>query len=351
LHGVGITAVVPALAADGFNDVEVFADHAEPNGDFPNVPNNTANPENPAVFDSMIERARRIGADIVMASDPDCDRLGCAAPITTDTSGEWKTFNGNQIGVLLTDYVLEQWKKAGRLTADHYVVKTLVTTDMVRRIADSYGVKTVGNLLVGFKWIGGVIDEHGPDKFVFGTEESHGYLVGQYARDKDGAVAAMLMAELAASVKAQGTTLHEKLDSLFLQHGYHVEHLMTQQMPGSEGMTKMNALMGKFRADPPMSLGGLSLKAVRDYGNSVIIPVGGQKQFLDGPTGDLVIFDLEEEGNYVAARPSGTEPKVKFYMFTFMPADKIVELGDAKQKLEDRLKWMQSDLRTFAESA
>ncbi|MCA9170635.1 MAG: phospho-sugar mutase, partial [Planctomycetales bacterium] len=196
LHGVGASAVLPALKSDGFEQVEVYGPHAEPNGDFPNVPQHVSNPENTAVFDAIIDYAKTCGAELILASDPDCDRLGVAAPVTKDTTKEWRTFSGNQIGVLLADYLLEQRKAKGTLSPEHYVVKTLVTTDMIRRIADSYGVRTCGDLQVGFKWIAGVMDEQGPDKFVFGTEESHGYLVGQYARDKDGAVASMLMAEL-----------------------------------------------------------------------------------------------------------------------------------------------------------
>ena len=350
LHGVGTTAVVPALKNDGFSDIEVFAEHADPNPDFPNVPNNVANPENSAVFDAIIDRAKQIGADVIMASDPDCDRLGVAAPVSSDPAGEWKTFNGNQIGVLLTDFILEQWQKAGRLTPGHYIIKTLVTTEMIRRIADAYNVKTFGNLLVGFKWIGGVIDQEGPDKFVFGTEESHGYLVGQYARDKDGAVASMLMAELAAAAKSNGESLHEKLDALFLKHGYHAEQLMTQQMPGSEGMTKMKSLMAKFRSDPPKSLGGIKVKAIRDYANNKTISIDGAIEPLNGPTGDLVIFDLEQPGNYVAARPSGTEPKVKFYIFAYESPDRIDDLATTKHAIDSRIESLQSDIRAFAES-
>ncbi|MCP4190930.1 MAG: phospho-sugar mutase [Planctomycetaceae bacterium] len=350
LHGVGSTAAVPALNNDGFTDVEVFADHAEPDGDFPNVPNHVANPENVAVFDRIIERAQQVGADLILASDPDCDRLGVAAPVTTDSSGAWQTFNGNQIGVLLTDYILEQSKKAGNLSSEHFVVKTLVTTEMIRRIADSYGVKTFGELLVGFKWIGGVIDEEGADKFLFGTEESHGYLVGQYARDKDGAVAAMLMAELAANCKASGQSLHEKLEALFWQHGYHAERLMTQQMPGSEGMARMQSLMNKFRTDPPKSIGGLAVSAVRDYKNNTQAELGSPPEALQGPTGDLIILDLAETGNYIAARPSGTEPKVKFYMFTYVAPEQLASLEMSQQEMSDRLDAFQSDLTAFAES-
>lgn len=350
LHGVGATAVMPALQRDGFNDVELFAEHAEPNGDFPNVPNHVSNPENTAVFDIIIERAQQTSADLILASDPDCDRLGCAAPVTADAAGQWKTFSGNQIGALMTDYILEQRKNSGALSADHYVVKTLVTTEMIRRIADSYGVRTIGDLLVGFKWIGGVMDEEGPDRFVFGTEESHGYLVGQYARDKDGAVASMLMAELAAVCKANGQTVHEKLDALFWQHGFHAERLMTQQMPGSEGMTRMQALMSRFRSDPPSKLGGSPVAVVRDYQNGTRTPFGSNPEPMECPKGDLVFLDLAEEGNYVAARPSGTEPKVKFYMFTYVAPEQLADLDLSRQEMSDRLDAIQDDLRSFAES-
>lgn len=350
LHGVGGTAATPALAADGFQDVETFAEHAEPNGDFPNVPNHVANPENTAVFNQIIERAQEIGAELILASDPDCDRLGVAAPKTLDTSLEWGTFNGNQIGALLADYILEQRKKAGTLSPEHFIVKTLVTTEMTRRIADSYGVKTFGDLLVGFKWIGGVMDDEGADKFVFGTEESHGYLVGTYARDKDGAVAAMLMSELAATCKANGQSLHEKLESLFWQHGYHAERLMTQQMPGSEGMARMQALMSKFRSDPPESIGGLKVSAVRDYKNNTRKIVGGETEPLAGPIGDLILLDLAETGNYIAARPSGTEPKVKFYMFTYVAPEQLAHLEMTAEEMESRLDAFQQDLANFAET-
>ncbi len=206
-----------------------------------------------------------MGADLILATDPDCDRMGCAAPLTLQPGAAWATLNGNQLGALLADYVLQRRQEAGTLSPQHYLVKTLVTTELIRRIGDSYGVRTCGDLLVGFKWIGGVIDEEGPAHFLLGCEESHGYLVGQYARDKDGAVACLLMSELAARLKAAGKSVHEKLDDLLRQHGVHTEHLLTIQMEGSEGMARMNRLMDRFRRQPPAELGGLRVVAVRDY--------------------------------------------------------------------------------------
>jgi phosphomannomutase len=346
LHGVGASSVLPVLQKSGFKDVELFALHAEPSGDFPNVPGHVSNPENPRVFDSIIERAKATGADLVMATDPDADRLGAAAP--KSKNGDWDTFTGNQIGALLVDYYLESRKRGAMLSPLHYVVKTLVTTEMIRRIADSYNVRTIGELQVGFKWIGGVIDEEGPDKFLFGAEESHGYLAGEYARDKDAAVGALLLAELAAKVKAAGQTLHEKLDSLFWQYGCHQEGAFNLVMPGAAGMDDMRKLMARLREAPPKEIGGIKVRAARDYLNLQTISPSGAKQPLAGPQGDMVICDLEAEGNYVAIRPSGTEPKVKFYLFTFEPAEMLANLEDTKAELQARLKAFEQDLRAFA---
>jgi phosphoglucomutase/phosphomannomutase len=357
LHGVGAASVVPALTADGFGQLEVFAPHREPSGDFPNVPGHVSNPENPQVFGAIIEHARKTGGELILATDPDCDRMGCAAPLQTRSAsaGRWQTLTGNQLGALLADYVCEQRKKAGTLTPEHYLVTTLVTTKMIRRIGDSYGVKTYDNLHVGFKWIGQQMDVAGAEKFLFGTEESHGFLVGQYARDKDGAVACMLLAELAASLKAAGKTLHEKLDALYWQHGYHGEQLLNVTMTGSAGMARMQTLMQNFRSSPPASLGGIPVPAVRDYAALTITRTGSQKtdtaDYLDALKADMVILELAEPGNYVAVRPSGTEPKVKFYMFTFVPAEQLHDLDGTKGHMRERLEGLERDLKAYAERA
>jgi phosphoglucomutase/phosphomannomutase len=348
LHGVGEASVRPALEAAGFADVEVFGPHREPSGDFPNVPGHVSNPENPRVFDAIIERAKAAGAELILATDPDCDRLGCAAPLARDPRGAWATFTGNQIGALLADFVLEQRQRAGTLSAEHYIVKTLVTSELTRRIADSYGVKTEGNLQVGFKWIGQIMDQRGPDKFVFGTEESHGYLVGQYARDKDGAVASLLMAQLAAAVKAQGKSLHEKLEALYWQHGYHEEGQINLFMEGSQGMARMQALMEVLRSSPPAELAGIPVAQSRDYMSNTVRTANGTASPLAGPPGNMVIFDLAEKGNYVAVRPSGTEPKVKFYTFAFVPAEQLADLSDTRRETAERTQQLEADLRAIA---
>lgn len=336
LHGVGEWAAVPVLETR-FTDIELFSLHAVADGDFPNVPGHVANPENPAVFDAIIARGKEVQADLILATDPDCDRMGCAVPKTKNRAGEWGTFTGNQLCALLTDFVCEQRKRAGTLTKDHFLVTTLVTTPMIRRIGDSYGIQTRDNVHVGFKWIAQEIDAGGPDKFVFGTEESFGFLIGQYVRDKDGAAACMLMAQLAAACKAAGKTVFDRLESLYWQHGYHGEWQFNLFMEGSAGMALMKALMRNLRTAPPKSLGGIAVKGLRDF---LCLP--------GSPKGDMVILDLAIPGHYVAIRPSGTEPKIKFYLFTHVPAEQLHLLDEAKSEMDQRLTAIEADLRSLA---
>jgi phosphoglucomutase len=351
LHGVGAFAVMPLLERAGFTACEVYQRHAEPSGDFPNVPGNVSNPENSGLFDEIIEYARTVSADAILATDPDCDRLGVAAPLTADIQGAWGTLNGNQIGALLTDYACRHFKKLGKLTERSYVIKTLVTSELTRRVAAAYGVRCEGNLHVGFKWIAGVMDAVGPDDFVFGTEESHGYLIGQYARDKDGAVACLLMAQLVAELKAEGKSLHQRLDELLVEHGCHQEALVNVQMEGSEGMALMRKLMEAFRTSPPSTLGGIRVAQVRDYKALSVRKLDGTTAPLEAPAADMVMLDLELDGNYFAVRPSGTEPKVKFYMFTYLPPVDSQDLERAKKRLSDRLKSLEQDIRGYVAQA
>jgi len=354
LHGVGGFVVPRILQSDGFQKVEMFPAHAEPNGDFPNVPGHVSNPENPRVFDAMIEFAKERGADLALATDPDCDRMGCAAPITTDAASPWGTLNGNQLGALLTDFVLSQAQNAGRIGPNSYVIKTLVTTELTRKIAESYSVRCEGNIHVGFKWIAGIIDQCGPEYFLFGTEESHGFLAGQHARDKDGAVACLLMAELVAHLKSLGRTLHQQLDSLLLRHGVYWEDQINVQMEGSEGMAQMERLMENLRTSPPSQIAGLPVVAVRDYGKRVVRHSDGSQTTLDAPKGNMLILDLAlpgqsvPSGNSVAVRPSGTEPKIKYYIFGVEAVAGTEDLQNAKGRVRDRIDQLKSGLRALA---
>jgi len=333
LHGVGWTSIVPVLTAAGFCDVEIFGPHAEADGDFPNVPDHVANPENSAVFDSLIAFAEKTGAELILASDPDADRIGVAARVAP--GGPFRTLNGNQIGILLADFLLESRKRIGRLSPDDFVVTTIVSTDMLRRVAADYGVRCFDDCYTGFKWLGTKIDSAGPRHFVLGFEEAHGYLAGDYIRDKDGAVAALLLAELAAECKQQGRTLHQRLEAIFRRVGRHKEKTVALTMPGADGMTRMQQIMGRLRQEPPATIGGPAVRGVRDYARAT-----------DRPKADLLVFDLDG-GNRAAVRPSGTEPKIKFYLFTYEPAERSQDAAAAERVLSDRLAAMEADFLRY----
>ncbi|MDO4583151.1 MAG: phospho-sugar mutase [Planctomycetia bacterium] len=345
LHGVGGSCVLPVLERAGFENVELFALHAEPSGDFPNVPNHVSNPENPAVFDAIMAEAKEKGnVDLILATDPDADRLGCAVPKSFQTPDEWTTLTGNQMAAIMAEYLLHRMERNQTLTRDHYLVETLVTTPLLKQIADAYGIRTVRDLLVGFKYIGGAIETFGPEKFVLGAEESYGFLIGTHARDKDAAVASLVLCEIAAAAKAEGKTLYEKLADIFARYGTFAEDAFSIQMAGSDGMIRMTQLMELFQNDPPRVLGGQRVLYAHDYDSGTTLELAtGRKTPLAGPKGKLVFLELEEPGNAVAVRPSGTEPKVKFYLFASVPP------GSA-ENLSQRLAAVEADLRPFAET-
>ena len=368
LHGVGASAVVPVLDGAGFRKLRLYGPQEMPDGDFPNVPGHVANPENPAVLQGAIAEAKDRGDDLVMASDPDCDRLGAAAPLTMASGCEWQTFTGNQIAALLVDWVLSSRKRLGTLSATDHVITTLVTTGIVRRITEAYRATTVDTLQVGFKWIGQAIDQTGPEHFVFGCEESHGYLAGTHVRDKDASVAALLLAELTASLKSHGKTLHEQLDAIFCTHGCHLERQVAITLPGAAGMDRMREIMATLRSKPPAALGGLPVARVRDYSSLTTATPGAAAVPFAGAKGDLVMFDLADPAapaasltvaevaagrfpalaNCVAARPSGTEPKIKFYLFAAAAPCGETQLAAKKSVLTQRLDALERDLRSLA---
>jgi phosphoglucomutase/phosphomannomutase len=362
LHGVGATAVVPVLRGAGFTRLRVYGPHERPDGDFPNVPGHVANPENPQVLAGPITEAMARGDDLVLASDPDCDRLGAAAPLTTSAGSAWEAFTGNQLGALLADHVLTTRTERGLRRPTDTVITTLVTTGLVRRVAAGHGAAVVDDLQVGFKWIGREIDRIGPERFVFGCEESHGYQGGTHVRDKDAAAAALFMAELAGACKAAGRSIHQRLDDLFIAHGCHLERQVSLTLPGAAGMGRMREIMAALRQAPPAALGGLEVVRIRDYGTLTTGRPGGSLHPFAGNPGDLVMFDLaglpeagkEVEGrfpalgNCVAARPSGTEPKIKFYLFAVAPPGPAAALPATKQALTARLDALERDLRALA---
>ncbi len=316
LHGVGELAVYATLERAGFEGVEIFEPQREPDGNFTNVPDQLPNPERPEVFAPAIERAKETGAELVLASDPDADRLGVCV---RNADGEFVHLTGNRIGALLVDYVLRKRAAAGTLSPEHYVVETLVTTPLVGRLARSHNVQIVDDLLVGFKYIGQTIDRRGAEHFVFGCEESLGYLAGDYARDKCAAIAGLYLMELAAELRAEGQTLLDRLDAIHREHGYHVENQRSVVCRGASGRQQIQLLMEQLRTDPPADFAGFRLLRVRDFGKHEIrsFEQPGDPQPLPEPSGDLLMFDLSGEDVQfsLAVRPSGTEPKIKFYYF------------------------------------
>ena len=349
MHGVGETSVAAALTRAGFKSVNVLASQRTPDGDFPNVPGHVSNPEIPETLAAAIEEARATGADLVIGSDPDADRIGVGVPSAGDPEGEWTTLDGNQIGVLLAAFVMKETEAAGKLRSDHYLVTTLVSSLMAKALAAREGVRVEDDLLVGFKWIGRRVDEAGPAGFLFAFEESHGYMKGDHVRDKDAAVGALLFAELAAAVKARGQTVLEYLDDLYVDVGHHGERLVNKVIEGRKGVEQIRQLMAAFRSSPPETFGGHRLTEVDDYGRHETRALDGSSppKPLPGPSGDLLIFRTADPGTRFAARPSGTEPKIKFYLFARTPVDGPESLPAAKARTGQTLDAMAADLEQF----
>ncbi len=326
LHGVGMTSVARTLRESGFSDIHIVESQSTADGSFPNVANHSPNPEQPAALREAIELARRVDADLVLASDPDADRIAVAVP---RRDGEWQPLTGNQAAALMADYVIRARASSGRMPAGAFVVKTLVTTELITRIAEAGGVAAVRDLPVGFKWIGAAIDEHGPGRFLFGAEESLGYLAGDYARDKDASLAALLVSEFAAELKAAGRSVLEQLDSLYSRHGYHVETALSKTRPGREGAAEIARIMQVLRTSPPRELAGLAVATVHDFVDGCVrdIAAGRSVGATAGPRQQQVMFEFARPGWRLVGRPSGTEPKIKFYIFGVVEPARIDSLG------------------------
>ena len=353
LHGVGETSIYRILQKAGFDQVHILEEQREPNGDFPNVPKHLPNPELLEVFDPALNwiKQNHHDADLVLASDPDADRLGV---MVRSQAGEFVAISGNQTGALITDYLLSKLKASGDLTADHFVVETLVTTPLVKTIAEAHGAKAFHELLVGFKWIAQTLEANGPEKFVFGCEESIGFLAGQYCRDKDGAIGALFILELAAELKAEGKTLLDHLDSLYSKHGYHKEDQTSIYCTGPSGKAKIDGLMQTLRENPPAGFGDVNFESVTDYSTGTCKSIPAAELLADGikPTGDLLIYRSDETKPIriqIAGRPSGTEPKIKFYFFCQSDLSDSVDLEAARKAGDTALSDLKKALGEWAD--
>ncbi|MEZ6124426.1 MAG: phospho-sugar mutase [Planctomycetaceae bacterium] len=352
LHGVGETSIYRIIQKAGFEGVSIFEAQRQQDGNFPNVPKHLPNPELLEVFDPAIAWIQETGhdADLILASDPDADRLGV---MVRNSSGTFTAISGNQTGALITDYLLQKRKAAGTLSSDDYVIETLVTTPLVKTVAEGYGARAFDELLVGFKWIAKTIEENGPEHFVFGCEESIGFLAGNYCRDKDGAIGALFILELAAELKASGKTLLDHLDTLYRRHGYHAEGQTSIYCTGPTGKAKIDGLMQTLREAPPAQFGSVRFVEVIDYskGTCTSIPDGKSLGTKASPRGDLLIYTSDPSAPVrirIAARPSGTEPKIKFYFFCQSDLPGSTDLEQARGVGDSVLKEVQQALSTWA---
>lgn len=337
LHGTGITMVPEALSRWGFTNVHIVSSQEKPDGNFPTVA--YPNPEEQEAFEQSLALANEVKADIAMATDPDCDRVGVAV---RNANGAYELLNGNQLGCLLVYYVLKGLKDKNSLNEKGFVVKTIVTTDLIREIADSFGMECY-NVLTGFKYIGEKITQLENQKtFLVGGEESYGYLVGDLVRDKDAIISCTIIAEMTAWYKSQGLTLLDALSSLYGKFGYYKEHLISVTKKGKEGLEEIAKLMDSLRQSPPTHLAGIKIANIKDYETSVSLDlISGNETVIELPKSNVLQF-ITEAGDVISVRPSGTEPKIKFYCSAKYISTDSTE--NATQILEQKIQSLLDDI-------
>jgi len=308
IHGTGITLVPQALKRFGFENVILVDEQTTPDGNFPTVI--YPNPEEKEALTLALKKAQETDADLVLATDPDADRVGIAVK---NTENEFILLNGNQTGAMLVNYLLTAWQEKGKLTGKEYIVKTIVTTNLIEQIAKAKNV-TFYNTLTGFKYIGQLMTQfEGKQTFIGGGEESYGYLVGELVRDKDAVVSCAFIAEMTAYYKDKGSSLFEALIDTYIQYGFYKEKLISITKKGKTGAEEIKEMMEKFRTNPPVTLGGSKVTTLKDYEKGVETDlISNTTKKLELPTSDVLQF-ITEDGSIISARPSGTEPKIKFY--------------------------------------
>ncbi|TWI03116.1 phosphomannomutase [Flavobacterium tiangeerense] len=331
LHGTSITIIPETLAQAGYNNVHIVEEQREPNGDFPTV--KSPNPEEPEALTMALSLADKTNADIVVGTDPDCDRLGVAV---RDNNGKMTLLNGNQTMVLMTAFLLEQWKKSGKINDKQFIGSTIVSTPMMMELATNYGVECkVG--LTGFKWIAKMIKDFPELEFIGGGEESFGYMVGDAVRDKDAVAATLLVCEMAAQAKANGSTVYQELIKLYVDNGFYKEHLVSITKKGMEGLQEITQMMINLRENPLKEINGERVIMVEDYQSSIA------KNLLDDtesamtiPKSNVLIY-YTEDGSKICARPSGTEPKIKFYISVNTTLEAVEDFEEVEAILDQKI--------------
>lgn len=339
IHGTGITLVPKALEMFGFENVILVDEQTTPDGNFPTVV--YPNPEEKEALTLALKKAKEVDADLVLATDPDADRVGIAVK---NHKGEFELLNGNQTGSLLVNYMLEAWEKEGKFTGKEYVIKTIVTSYLIDKIAASKNV-TCYNTLTGFKFIGQIMTEKlGKETFIVGGEESYGYLVGEFVRDKDAVVSAAFIAEMTAFYKDKGSSLYDAMMDMYVKYGFYKEKLVSITKKGKTGAEEIKAMMERFRNNPPASLGGAKVVQLKDYAlQKETDLINNSSKALDFPKSDVLQF-ITEDGCIISARPSGTEPKIKFYCSVNAPLASKADFDKVNQDLEDKVDQIMTDL-------
>lgn len=339
LHGTSIKLIPPVLEKAGYSDLNIVQEQKEPDGDFPTV--KSPNPEEPEALTMAIDLANKTGADIVIGTDPDSDRIGIAV---RNLDGEMQLLNGNQTMVIMTAFLLEQWKRAGKLTGKEFIGSTIVSTPMMLDLAEGYGVECkVG--LTGFKWIAKFIRDFPNQKFIGGGEESFGFMVGDAVRDKDAVGAALLVCEIAAQAKASGSSLYKELLNLYVDFGFYKEYLISITKKGMDGAAQIKQMMVDLRENPLLEIASERVVMVEDYQSSVAKDLMNGEQYpISIPKSNVLIYYLED-GTKICARPSGTEPKIKFYFSVNTTLESIEKAKETENYLDNKIQRIIQDMK------
>jgi phosphoglucomutase len=331
LHGTSIVSVPDTLAKAGYTDVHIVEEQRVPDGDFPTV--KSPNPEEPEALKMATELANKIGADIVIGTDPDCDRLGVAV---RDTDGNMKLMNGNQTMVVMTEFLLKKWKDEERINGKQFVGSTIVTTELIAAVTKNYGVETkVG--LTGFKWIAKMVKDFPELDFIGGGEESFGYMVGEFVRDKDAVTATLLACEIAAYAKQNDSSFYEELLAIYLRNNFYKEHLIAITKKGMDGAAEIQQMLSAMRNNPLSEIDGEQVVSLFDYQASTKKDlITGKITSIDLPKSNVLIYQTAN-GTRIAARPSGTEPKIKFYFSVNTSLDAKENAGKVEAALDAKI--------------
>jgi len=338
IHGTSITAIPPVLELAGFKNFDIVKEQAEPNGDFPTV--KSPNPEETEALAMAMDLAETKKADMVIGTDPDSDRLGIAV---RNPSGALELLNGNQTMIVMTEYLLRLAKKKG-LKGNEFIASTIVSTPMLKELAKAYEVDFKISL-TGFKWIGKMIKDFPQQSFIGGGEESYGFMVGDFVRDKDAVTASLLASEIGSQLKSEGSSFYNLLIDCYLSYGFYKERLISITKKGQEGASEIRKMMSDFEARPPKTIVGETLKYIENYNTSTRTNLEtGEKEMIDLPTSNVIIYETTE-GTRVAARPSGTEPKIKFYISTKTPLESAEVFEKTNKDIEAKIDQIISELQ------